>query len=253
MTTDAALAHTPPDDPQQNNTQPTDTTQQPGGKPKQGTTPSGQNPGNGTGQQTTQKATGPTQEDGPQIDVTFGAPRFVTSAGVVGVLLRDQQYQKVQASGQSSGTTIEYSTNSNWRYNALFMGHVRFYQYKGTDDGLFATLGAGGTTQPAAEYFAGATSSFAHNWLFLSIGAYFAKQQTLTGGYKVGSQLPSSFSGSVPTESNYKPGLGIGISIRVPGTATPKTKTPNSNNTTQNKNKNGNTPSGTSTGGTPTS
>jgi hypothetical protein len=35
--------------------------------------------------------------------------------------------------------------------------------------------------------------SFLHNWVFLTPGLYLGQKQTLTGGYKVGQQLPSFF------------------------------------------------------------
>jgi hypothetical protein len=175
--------------------------------------------------------TGPTQEDGPQIHASFGAPEFVVSAGVAAVLLRNQQFQKVQASGQTSGTTIEYSTNSLVRMSPLIMAHARLYKYKGSDRAIWGTLGVTGASNNngvSAEYFAGASWSWLHNWVFLSPGLYIGQRQSLTGGYKVGQQLPSSFTGSLPTTQNYKLGFGLALSIRIPGTSTPKAKSSDS-------------------------
>jgi len=216
-----------------------------GGKKKKtgggGGNPSGTDNGNqADGQQKPpQTAAAVTQEDGPTIDATFGAPRFVVSAGTAAVVLRNRQYQKVQANGQTSGTTIEYSTNSLARFDPMLMGHIRLYQYHGTDDGLFATLGVTGSSNnqgASAEYMVGLTSSFAHNWVFVTPGLFIGQSLSLSGGYKVGDALPAKFSGSVPTEQSWKGGFGLALSIRVPGTPAPKTKSPDSN-TTKNKGK----------------
>jgi hypothetical protein len=163
---------------------------------------------------------------------TFGGPRIVVSAGIAAALLRNRQYQKVQASGQSSGTTIEYSTNSAIRMSPLIMAHGKIVQFKGSENGIWATVGvtaASNNQGVSPEYFLGGTVSFLSNWLFLSPGLYIGQSQTLTGGYSVGQQLPSSFTGTVPTQQSYKAGFGIGVSFRVPGTAAPKTKDSNSN------------------------
>jgi len=228
----------------QSGNQTTNSPQQPGGQSKKKKTGNGNTGGNNNGQQDGQQTTpqtspAVTQEDGPTIDATFGAPRFVVSAGTAAVILRNRQYQKVQANGQSSGTTIEYSTNSLTRINPLLMGHIRLYQYHGTDDGLFGTLGVSGASNNqgvSAEYFLGLTSSFAHNWIFVSPGLYIGQSLSLSGGYKVGDPLPAKFSGSVPTEQGYKVGFGLAISIRIPGTTSPKTKTPSPNGTGNNGN-----------------
>jgi hypothetical protein len=174
---------------------------------------------------------------------TFGAPRIVVSAGVAAVVgLPNRQYQKVQAQGQSSGTTIEYSTNSSFRMSPLITAHGRLYQYH-EDNSIWATLGVTASSNNSgvsAEYFLGLTSSFLHNWVFLTPGLYIGQSQTLTGGYKVGDQLPASFTGSLPVQQNYKPGFGLAISFRVPGTSAPKTKTTNQNgDSTTSKNSNG--------------
>ena len=176
--------------------------------------------------------TGPTQEDGPQITTVFGGPQFVVSAGVAAVILRNQQFQKVQASGQTSGTTIEYSTNSLIRMSPLIMGHARLYKYKRSDRAIWATLGVTGASNNSgvsAEYFVGVSWSWLNNWVFLSPGLYIGQKQSLTAGYKVGQELPSSFTGSLPTTQNYRPGFGLTMSIRIPGTSAPKTKSTNSN------------------------
>jgi hypothetical protein len=226
----------------QSGNQPTNSPGQPGGQSKKktgdGNTGGNNNNGQQDGQQTTpQTSAAVTQEDGPTIDATFGAPRFVVSAGTAAVILRNRQYQKVQANGQSSGTTIEYSTNSLTRISPLLMGHIRLWQYHGTDDGLFGTLGVSGASNnqgASAEYFLGLTSSFAHNWVFVSPGLYIGQSLSLSGDYKVGDPLPAKFSGSVPTEQSYKVGFGLAISIRIPGTTSPKTKTTDSNGTGNN-------------------
>jgi len=174
---------------------------------------------------------------------TFGAPRIVVSAGVAAVVgSQNRQYQKVQAQGQSSGTTIEYSTNSSFRMSPMIMAHGRLYQYR-EDNAIWATLGvmaSSNNSGVSAEYFLGLTSSFFHNRVFLTPGLYIGQSQTLTGGYKVGDQLPASFTGSLPVQQNYKPGFGLAISFRVPGTSAPKTKTTNQNgDSTSSKNSNG--------------
>jgi hypothetical protein len=180
----------------------------------------------------------------------FGAPQVVVSVGVVGVFMQNRQYQKVQASGQSSGTTIEYSTDSSTRISPLIMAHGRIHKFAGTDDAIWGTLGvtaSSSTSSVSAEYFVGGTVSFLHNWIFLSPGLYLGQKQTLTGGYKVGQQLPSSFSGNLPIQQSLKPAFGFAISFRVPGTSAPKSKTTNQNGSSGNKGtKNGG--SGSNTG-----
>ena len=170
---------------------------------------------------------------------TFGAPRVVVSAGVAAVVgLQNRQYQKVQANGQTSGTTIEYSTNSSFRMSPLIMAHGRLYQYH-EDDSIWATLGVTASSNNSgvsAEYFLGVTGSFLHNWVFLTPGLYIGQVQSLTGGYKVGDQLPSSFTGNIPVQQSYKPGFGLAISFRVPGTSAPKNKTTNQNGNSTNGN-----------------
>lgn len=173
----------------------------------------------------------------------FGAPQVVVSVGVGGVFMQNRQYQKVQASGQSSGTTIEYSTDSSARISPLIMAHGRIHKFAGTDDAIWGTLGVTASSNNSgvsAEYFVGGTVSFLHNWVFLTPGLYVGQKQTLTGGYKVGQQLPSSFSGSLPIQQSYKPAFGFAISFRVPGTSAPKSKTTNQNNGSgNNETKNG--------------
>ena len=170
---------------------------------------------------------------------TFGAPRVVVSAGVAAVVgLQNRQYQKVQAKGQTSGTTIEYSTNSSFRLSPLIMAHGRLYQYH-EDNSIWATLGVSASSNNSgvsAEYLIGLTASFFHNWVFLTPGLYIGQVQSLTGGYKVGDQLPSSFTGSIPVQQSYKPGFGLALSFRVPGTSAPKNKTQNQNGTPSNSN-----------------
>jgi len=209
-----------------------------GGSKKKKTGSGADKGGQPDGQQTAPQTAGAvTQEDGPTIEATFGAPRFVVSAGTAAVILRNRQYQKVQANGQTSGTTIEYATNSLTRFDPVLLGHIRLYQYHGTDDGLFATLGVTGSSNnqgASAEYLLGLTSSFAHNWIFVTPGLFIGQSLSLSGGYKVGDALPAKFSGSVPTEQSWKPGFGLAISIRIPGTTAPKTKTTDSNTTTKN-------------------
>jgi hypothetical protein len=161
----------------------------------------------------------------------FGAPQVVVSVGIAGVFMQNRQYQKVQASGQSSGTTIEYSTDSSARMSPLIMAHGRIYRFAG-DDAIWGTLGvtaASNNSGVSAEYFVGGTVSFLHNWIFLTPGLYVGQKEALTGGYKVGQQLPSSFSGSLPIQQSYKPAFGLAISFRVPGTSAPKNKTSNQN------------------------
>jgi hypothetical protein len=163
----------------------------------------------------------------------FGAPQVVVSIGVAGVFMQNRQYQKVQASGQTSGTTIEYSTDSSARISPLIMAHGRIHKFARTDDAIWGTLGVTASSNNSGvspEYFVGGTVSFLHNWVFLTPGLYVSQKETLTGGYKVGQQLPSSFSGSLPIQQSYKPAFGFAISFRVPGTSAPKSKTTNQNN-----------------------
>ena len=151
--------------------------------------------------------------------------------------MQNRQYQKVQASGQASGTTIEYSTDSSARISPLIMAHGRIHKFASTDDAIWGTLGVTASSNNSgvsAEYFVGGTVSFLHNWVFLSPGLYLGQKQTLTGGYKVGQQLPSSFSGSLPIQQSLKPAFGLAISFRVPGTSAPKSKTTDQNNSSGN-------------------
>jgi hypothetical protein len=172
----------------------------------------------------------PSSENGAQLGsgvYTFGGPKVVVSAGVAGVVLRNRQFQKVQASGQTSGSTIEYSTNSLARISPMIMAHARLFSYKGSDKAIWGTVGVTAASNDkgvSAEYLVGVTQSFVNNWVFLTPGLYIGQTQSLSGGYKVGQQLPSSFTGSLPIEQNYKIGFGFAISFRIPGTATPKTK-----------------------------
>jgi hypothetical protein len=168
---------------------------------------------------------------------TFGGPRVVVSVGIAAVLLRNREFQNVQASGQTSGTTIEYSTNSLTRMSPLIMAHGRLYKYKGSDNAIWGTLGVTASSNNkgvSPGYFVGVTRSFLNNWIFVTPGLYIGQSQKLTGGYQVGQQLPASFKGSLPIEQNYKAGFGFAISFRVPGTSAPKTKPSTSDSGTNN-------------------
>ncbi len=60
--------------------------------------------------------------------------------------------------------------------------------------------------------------------MFLTAGLYLGEQQKLTPGLYVGQAVPSTLTGSIPVQKNYRPGFGFAVSFRIPKTDAPKTK-----------------------------
>ena len=169
--------------------------------------------------------------------LVFGGPRFIMTAGVAPVFLSVYEFQKAvgQAldsngkpiSGQSGVNTIQYSTNSPIRISPMVMGHIRMWSYPRSDKAIWGTVGVtvqNNSAGTAPEYLFGVSQSLWQNWFFLSAGLYIGKQQKLSQGLYVGEAVPSSLTGNIPVENNYKPGFALAVSFRIPKTDAPKTK-----------------------------
>lgn len=205
------------------------TNQQKGKTPKKPTSPSA--PAPAPQQSKTQEAT--------QLGhgtLTYGGPRFIVSAGVFGVALRQQEFQKAigQAldssghpiQGQSAVNTIQYKTNSFARISPMILAHARLYSYTGSDKAIWGTVGVTGKPDnqgTSPEYLFGISQSFWDNWVFLTGGLYVGMKQSLTPGLYVGQAVPSSLTGDIPVQKNYKAGFGFGVSFRIPKSDAPKT------------------------------
>ncbi len=79
-------------------------------------------------------------------------------------------------------------------------------------------LGAGigvnpntGTNQ--AEFFAGYAVGF--NRVYIHLGTHFGRTETLGGGFKIDTPVPSGFSGSAPINWGYHVAFSIGLSVRL--------------------------------------
>ena len=169
--------------------------------------------------------------------LTYGGPRFVVSAGIFGVALRQQEFQKAigQAldssghpiQGQSAVNTIQYKTNSFARISPMILAHARLYSYSGSDKAIWGTVGVTGKPDnqgTSPEYLFGISQGFWDNWVFLTGGLYVGMKQSLTPGLYVGQAVPSSLTGDIPVQKNYKAGFGFGVSFRIPKSDAPKTQ-----------------------------
>jgi hypothetical protein len=169
--------------------------------------------------------------------LTYGGPRFIVSAGIFGVALRQQEFQKAigQAldssghpiQGQSAVNTIQYKTNSFARISPMILAHARLYSYSGSDKAIWGTVAVTGKPDnqgTSPEYLFGISQSFWDNWVFLTGGLYVGMKQSLTPGLYVGQAVPSSLTGDIPVQKNYKAGFGFGVSFRIPKSDAPKTQ-----------------------------
>lgn len=191
-----------------------------------------------------QSSTPQSPNDGPSGTILFGAPRFVVSTGIAGAILRKQEFQKAigQAldtnkqpiAGQASVNTIQFKTNSLARISPLVLAHTRIWQYRGSDNALWATVGVTGKPDnqgTSPEYLIGISQGFWSNLVFLTGGLYVGEKQQLTPGLFVGEAVPSSLTGDITVQKNYKAGFGLALSFRIPKTSTPKTQPANPNST----------------------
>jgi hypothetical protein len=155
-------------------------------------------------------------------DVTLhfgGGQRVYAAAGTAVSFLPVKEFQRATGftSGTTSGTIIDFKTNSTTRISPL-MG---FLHWRPLDcEHLFLSFGATAKSDnqsTSPEFLFGPSWGFLGNRIFFTGGAYVGQQQKLAGNLHVGDTVPSSLTGEIPVQKSYHWSGGFSINFRITG------------------------------------
>jgi hypothetical protein len=167
-----------------------------------------------------------------KVEVQFGdAPYFTASGGIAVSTLEKTEYQRVQGfaanrEGQVTGTTVTsivgVKEDSSTRITPIVMLHGRLYRPEVEKwlgfSGLHWSLGVTGKNDNKGidiEYLVGPSASFLNDQLFVTVGGYAGKRQTLDGNLFPGAEVPKDLA-EIPVHKNYHWKLGFALTYKLP-------------------------------------
>jgi len=174
---------------------------------------------------------GDKSDDIAKVKVQFGdAPYFALSGGIAVSTLEKTEFQRVQGfatnrQGEVTGTEltsiIGVKEDSSTRITPILMLHGRLYRPASESfgfSGLHWSLGITAKNDNKGtdiEYLVGPSASFLNDQLFLTVGGYAGKKQTLDGNLFPGAEVPKDLA-DIPIHKNYHWRLGFALTYKLP-------------------------------------
>jgi hypothetical protein len=149
-------------------------------------------------------------------ELEFGSSVFSVSGGIGISPLKKREFQPVPMSGEmstSKNMMVGFKENSNVRVLPMLLLNIRE-----TENGfLHGTIGITAKRDNDSidvEYLLGQSVRFYQRKIFLTVGAYIGRQQTLAGDLKVGSALPEGIT-AVPIRKKFEAHIGFALSFKI--------------------------------------
>ena len=163
------------------------------------------------------------------ITVDFGNP-FSISGGVAFSSIGEREFAIVDSPGPPNTSTMPptptsiktFGITNKSTFHPVPIGivHGRLTQWGNGNVGLHASFGIDGKFQPdnaggsGVEFLTGISLSL-RRFAYFTVGWHLGRTSRLTGGFKVGDQVPSGIS-SPPLQKSYTSGVGIAITFTAP-------------------------------------
>ena len=156
------------------------------------------------------------------ITVIYANSRIETSAGFLVSALPSRSFV---ATSTYIGTppvvsAINVQENDTWPLIVPFAAaHVRLgndWLWRDHRRGAWYATGLVGINPNTTTADLGAGLSLSYRFLMITPAAHFAHDVRLTGGFKNGEPLGTTFSGTLPTEQYIHTFFGLGLSVRIP-------------------------------------
>lgn len=192
-----------------------------------GSWPQQQNQEDGAEQQNGQGQTPQPSGTKKEEERFFDSRRFSLSGGVVISKLERREFQPVlgiardadgnPTNGNTLTTVIGLKEDNDWTVGPLLLLNTKVWERADRNFGVHGSVGITGKRDSAGtdiDYFFGPSVSFMRGLVFVSGGAYVAKQQRLAGDAFLGAKLEGD-SPSVPVVKEYHAKAGFSLTFRI--------------------------------------